>query len=37
MTTPPTPGKPPPPNWVVLAATWLFIFTAVYAALWVWF
>ena len=31
------PDKPPLPNWVVLVATWLFIFTAVYAALWVWF
>lgn len=29
--------NPPLPPWVVLAATWLLIFTAVYAALWVYF
>lgn len=37
MTMRPNPGKPPLPDWVILTATWLFIFTAVYAALWVWF
>lgn len=36
MTMRPSPSDPLPP-WVVLAATWLLVFTAVYAALWVWF
>lgn len=29
--------KQPLPAWAVLAATWLLIFTATLAALWVWF
>ncbi|WP_224119891.1 hypothetical protein [Mycobacterium avium] len=37
MTTRPNPGRDQPPAWLVLAATWLLIFTAVYAALWVYF
>lgn len=37
MTMHPIPGRDQPPAWLVLAATWLLIFTAVYAALWMWF
>lgn len=37
MTMHPIPGRDQPPAWLVLAATWLLIFTAVYAALWCWF
>lgn len=31
------PEPNPLPAWAVLAATWLLIFTAVYAALWTYF
>lgn len=31
MTMHPIPGRDQPPAWLVLAATWLLIFTAVYA------
>lgn len=37
MTMRPDNGSGQLPNWVIAAAAWLFIFSAVLAALWVWF